>query len=114
MLSFVEWSELNEVLNAQQRRKRGIQMKRNRAKLQRGRKRARSKVASMGVLRKRATRQARRQVFKKYSKGKNPSDVNPAFRRALEMKVQKKKGLIKRKVRKLMPVKKKQDIARRR
>ena len=45
MLSFVEWAELDEVLTAQQRKKRGIQMKRNRAKLRRGRKRARQRVA---------------------------------------------------------------------
>ncbi len=114
MLSFVEWEELDEVLTAQQRKKRGIQMKRNRAKLRRGRKRARKRVAGLGILQKRAKRQARREVFRKLTSGKNPSDVNPAFRRAIELRVQKKQGLIKRKTKQLVRTKRKEDVARRR
>lgn len=116
MLSFKEWSDtdqLDEVLSAQQRRKRAIQLKRNRAKLRRGRKRSRVRVAGSGVLKRRAVRQARRDLFKRFSKGKNPSQVNPALRRALEIKVNQKKGMLKRKVKKLMPAKRKADIARR-
>jgi len=114
MLSFVEWAELDEVLTAQQRKKRGIQMKRNRAKLRRGRKRARQRVAGTGVLQRRAKRQARRDVFRKLTRGKNPSDVNPAFRRAIELRVKKKQGLIGRKTKQLVRVKKREDVARRR
>ena len=117
MLSFNEWVEevepLDEVLSAQQRRKRAIQMKRSKQKIKIGARKARARVASSKVLKRRAERQARRDVFKRFSKGKAPSQVNPALRRAIEMKVNKKKGLIKRKVRKLLPQKKKADIGRR-
>ena len=67
---FIKVSETpDEALNMQQRMKLARSLKKNKAKIAIGRKRAARKVASMDVLKKRAAKQARMTIMKKITKG---------------------------------------------
>lgn len=57
-------TDTSEALDASQRRKLAMRMKRNKARIAMGRKRAERKTANMDTLKKRAKRQARIQLLK--------------------------------------------------
>lgn len=78
-------------------------MKKIKAKLKLGRKRAMAKTANMGRLKKRANKAARLQFFKKLTKGQSPSDVSPARRIEIEKRLDKMKGRIQRVAVKMLP-----------
>ena len=108
MLSFksyipVHEEALQEVLNIQQRMKKKQAMRRNKAKIAMGRRRAARKMASAEVLKGRAQKQARNLIVKKILKTRNKADLSYGSRAALEKMVAKRKGAIDRIARKLLP-----------
>lgn len=108
MLSFrnyipVHEEAVEEALNIQQRMKRKQVMRRNKAKIALGRKRAARKMASAEVLQGRAKKQAKNIIIKKILKNRDKSDLSYGSRAALEKMVAKRKGAIDRLTRKLLP-----------
>lgn len=108
MLSFrnyipVHEEAVEEALNIQQRMKRKQVMRRNKAKIAIGRKRAARKMASAEVLQGRAKKQAKNIIIKKILKNRDKSDLSYGSRAALEKMVAKRKGAIDRLTRKLLP-----------
>ncbi len=94
---------LEEVLTIQQRMKKKQVMRRSKAKIAMGRKRAARKMASQDVLKGRAKKQARNLIVKKILKNRNKADLSYGSRAALEKMVAKRKGAIDRIARKLLP-----------
>ena len=108
MLSFksyipVHEEALQEVMSIQQRMKLKQSMRRNKAKIAMGRKRAARKMASAEVLKGRAQKQARNMIVKKILKTRNKADLSYGSRAALEKMVAKRKGAIDRIAKKLLP-----------
>ena len=108
MLSFksyipVHEEALQEVMSIQQRMKLKQSMRRNKAKIAMGRKRAARKMASAEVLKGRAQKQAKNLIIKKILKNKDKSDLSYGSRAALEKMVAKRKGAIDRIAKKLLP-----------
>lgn len=108
MISFksyipVHEEALQEVLSIQQRMKKKQAMRRNKAKIAIGRKRAARKMASADVLKRRAQKQARNLIVKKILKNKSKSDLSYGSRAALEKMVAKRRVAIDRIARKLLP-----------
>jgi|TARA_B100000035_G_scaffold120144_1_gene101986 hypothetical protein len=94
---------LEEVLTIQQRMKKKQVMRRSKAKIAMGRKRAARKMASQDVLKGRAKKQARNLIVKKILKNRSKADLSYGSRAALEKMVAKRKGAIERIARKLLP-----------
>jgi len=94
---------LEEVLTIQQRMKKKQVMRRSKAKIAMGRKRAARKMASQDVLKGRAKKQARNLIVKKILKNRSKADLSYGSRAALEKMVAKRKGAIDRIARKLLP-----------
>jgi hypothetical protein len=92
-----------EALNMQTRRKRGMDMRKNKNKLAMSRKRAMNRVANPERIKKRAKKQAMRDIYKKLSKGVSKSKMNPAKKAELEKRVARMKPRVNRMAKKLMP-----------
>ena len=108
MLSFksyipVHEEALQEVLTIQQRMKKKQVMRRNKAKIAMGRRRAARKMASAEVLKGRAQKQARNLIVKKILKTRNKADLSYGSRAALEKMVAKRRVAIDRIAKKLLP-----------
>ena len=104
--TFVEIYEetlVDEALNIQQRMKMKQSLRRNKAKIQLGRKRAARKMASAEVLKGRANKQAKNIIIKKILKNKQKGDLSYGGRVNLEKQVAKRKGAILRLAKKLLP-----------
>tara|TARA_B100000927_G_scaffold60446_1_gene47071 strand:+ start:9701 stop:10096 length:396 start_codon:yes stop_codon:yes gene_type:complete len=97
--------EVNELLTIQQRVKLKQAIRRNKAKIQMGAKRARRKIADLDTLRKRSIKQAKNVLIKKFLKNKSKQDLSYAARGALEKKLARPgaKNAIQRLARKLLP-----------
>tara|TARA_B100001057_G_C22136328_1_gene676455 strand:- start:47 stop:442 length:396 start_codon:yes stop_codon:yes gene_type:complete len=97
--------EVNELLTIQQRVKLKQAIRRNKAKIQMGAKRARRKIADLDTLRKRSVKQAKNVLIKKFLKNKSKQDLSYAARGALEKKLARPgaKSAIQRLARKLLP-----------
>ena len=67
--------DVEEALDFQQRRARSRAMKKNKAKIAMGRKRAAKRTAGTDRLKKRAEKGARSQIFKKLSKGVSKDEL---------------------------------------
>lgn len=104
----------DEALSVQQRRKLAISLKKNKAKIARGRKIAARKVANMDTLKKRARRQARKAIVKKITKGIDKSELSVARRAEIEKRVDKMGSKIDRIAKKLLPQVRKSELARKR
>ena len=106
----------SEALDASQRRKLAMRMKRNKARIAMGRKRAERKTANMDTLKKRAKRQARIQFAKKLTKGIPKGDLTVARRKEIEKRLDKPalKNRIDRVARKLIKTVRKQEMERKR
>lgn len=104
--------DTSEALSMQGRRALARAMKRNKAKIKMGRKRAMQKTATQDVILKRAQRQARNQIFQKLTKGMSRSELSPARRKEIESKIVKMKGRVAAITRKLIPQVRKADKAR--
>ena len=104
--------DTEEALSFQSRRALARAMKRNKAKLKMGRKRAMQKSATQQTLVKRAQKQARNQLFKKFSKGMSRSELTPQRRGEIEKKIAGMSTRITAIARKLLPDVRKMDKAR--
>lgn len=103
-----------EALTVQQRRKLARNLKKNKAKIARGRKIAARRVANMDTLKKRARRQARKAIVKKITKGIDKSELSVARRAEIEKRVGKMGSRIDRIAKKLLPTVRKSELARKR
>lgn len=90
-------------LSFQGRRALARAMKRRKSQLKISRRRAMQKTAGMDVLMKRAEKQARNQLFKKFSKDADRGDLTPQRRAEIEKKVAKAKTRVTTLARKLLP-----------
>ena len=108
--------DTSEALDASQRRKLAMRMKRNKARIAMGRKRAERKTANMDTLKKRAKRQARIQFAKKLTKGIPKGDLTVARRKEIEKRLDKPalKNRIDRVARKLIKTVRKHEMERKR
>jgi hypothetical protein len=101
--------ELEEVLDIQTRMKMKAAMRKNKAKIKLGRRRAERKLADTERLKKRARRKARNAILAKILKGKDKSELSYGARASIEKRVNKRAALIQRMARKLLPKVRKAD-----
>lgn len=95
--------EVTEALTLQQRVKRRMIFRKNRAKIMLGRERAKRRHANKDVLMQRATRQAKDMIARKLLSGKSKGEVSFADRARVEKLLAKRKNGIKRLAMKLLP-----------
>lgn len=81
--------ELSEALSRQQRRKRGIAMKKARFKIARGREKAKRKTASMEVLKKRARKAAINILKTKFAKSRRYADMSAGEKEIIDKRIEK-------------------------
>ena len=104
MKSFKEFAEeWQEAFTMQQRIKAKATFKKNKSKIELGRKKAAKKLASPEKLKARAEKQARNMIAKKILKDKDKDDLGFAGRQGLEKQLDKKKGAIHKLATKLLP-----------
>lgn len=106
----------DEALDMQQRRKLAQRMKRNKARIAMGRRRAERKVASMDKLKVRARKQARKMLAKKLTKGIDKSELSLARKKEIEKRLDKPQmqAKIARIARKSLPQVRKAELQRKR
>lgn len=102
----------DEAIDVAQRRKRAVRMKRFKSRIKLGQKKALARTATIPTIKKRARRQVRNQLFKKFSKGLSRSDTAPARRKEIEKRIERFSAFIDRNVKKIIPKVRKQDIER--
>ena len=112
----VNEEDATEALDMKQRLARGRSARKNKAKLAMGRKRAGRRIASLKVLKKRAARNARKQIAKRLTKGIAKADLSPARKREIEKRLDKPvfKVKINRLVKRTIKDIRKKEIARKR
>lgn len=117
-LKYSEMSEeeldLCEALDLRARMKLKQSIRKNKSKIAMGRKKAEKRVANPEKLKKRAQKQARREVEKKILKDKDKSELSFQQRAELEKRVNKRKDVINRIAKKLIPKVKKDELERKR
>ena len=95
---------IDEALNRQQRRARSIAFKRARFKIKRGREKAKRKVASMEVLKKRARKAAIGVLKQKFSKNRRYAELTSGEKEIIDKRIEKiNKKRIEAIARKLLP-----------
>tara|TARA_R110000796_G_scaffold115102_1_gene226991 strand:- start:1948 stop:2316 length:369 start_codon:yes stop_codon:yes gene_type:complete len=110
MKSFKDHSiEMDEAFTQAQRNKAKATFKKNKSKIALGKKKASKRLASPEKLKTKANKKARDIVTDKILKGKSKSDLSFAARQGLEKQVDKKKGMIGKLSKKLLPSIKKAD-----
>lgn len=102
----------NEALDMTQRLARGRMFKKNKAKIAMGRKRAQRKIASMDTLKKRARKAARNILLKKLTKDTPKDELSLSRRQDIEKRLEKKKNVIDKLSRKLLPQVRKKEMER--
>jgi len=113
MKSFKEHSdEVDEAFTQARRMKAKATFRKNKAKIELGRKKAAMKLASPEKLKAKADKKAREIVVQKLLKDKDKSELSFAARQDLEKRVDKKKGLIDKLSKKILPAVKKADRAK--
>ena len=95
--------DVDEALNFQQRRARARAMKKNKAKIAMGRRRAARKAADPKRLMKRARKAAISTLFKKLAKGQTRSDLPAGRRQEIEKRIEKMKPRVDKIARKMLP-----------
>ena len=80
--------DVDEALTMQQRIKKRRDMKRNKARIAIGRRRAKKKMANMKVIKKRSDRQARNAIAKKLTRGIPKRDLTPARKKEIEKRLE--------------------------
>lgn len=105
-----------EALDIQQRRKLAIRMKRHKARIAMGRKRAARKVANLDKLKVRSRKQARKMLAKKLSKGIDKGELSMARRKEIEKRLDKPQmqAKIARIARKNLPAVRRAEIEKKR
>lgn len=112
---FIEVVETpDEALNMQQRLKLARSLKKNKAKIAMGRKKAARRVANMDTLKKRAQKQARMTIMKKITKGVDKGELSMGRRQSIEKRLDKMKPKIQKLAKKLLPKVRKSEMARKR
>ena len=98
--------KLIEVLTPSQRQKRRRIMKNpsTQAKIKKARKKSAKRKQPPAVIKKRSIIKARKLLYLKLSKGRPPSEISPAEKFAMELKIAKKKKVIMRIAKKLYPM----------
>jgi|TARA_B100001094_G_scaffold307453_1_gene339160 uncharacterized NAD-dependent epimerase/dehydratase family protein len=104
----------DEALNVQQRMKLSRSLKKNKAKIAMGRKRAARKVANVDTLKKRAQKQARNQFLKKITKDVPKDELSLGRRQGIEKRLDKMKPKIDKLARKLLPQVRKGELEKKR
>ena len=102
----------DEALNIQQRLARSRSMKKAKARIAMGRRRAMRKMAGKDKLQKRARRAARTAILKKLTKDLPKSELNYARRQEIEKRLDKMKPRIDRLAKKMFPAIRKKEVAR--
>ena len=108
-----EVEEVDEVLSRTQRMKASQRMKRMSKRIQRAKQRALKRAPTMDVIQKRAQKQARTQMLKKWTRGQDKSELSIGRRAELEKRLKKSKTKVDRLAKKLVPQIRKQDRERR-
>jgi hypothetical protein len=112
-LRFKQFSESpDEALSMQQRMARSRAFKKNKAKIAIGRKKAARKIASLDVLKKRARKAAREVLLKKITKDIPKAELSMSRRQSIEKQLDKKKAVIDKLARKMIPQVRKAELAR--
>lgn len=111
--TYNEEVEVDEALTQSQRMKASQRMKKMSRRIQMAKKRAMKRAPSMDVLKKRANKQARNDLLKKWTRGQSKSDLSFGRRSELEKKLKKAKGKIDRNAKRLVPQMRKKDQERR-
>ena len=106
------FEEISEALTAVQRKKRSKIMQQKSAQIARKRERTMNKMAPLPKLKKRALKKARDILSKKILKDRDKNDLPLAGKEALEKKLDKKKAVIKRIAKKLLPTIKAKETER--
>ena len=109
---FFREAEVDEVASMATRMKMKAAMRKNKAKIALGRKKAAKKLASPEQLKKRAEKQAKNILIKKMLKDKSKGDLGMGARKEIEKKLAKKKGAIAKIAKKLLPMVKAKDRAK--
>ena len=110
---FIESAPATEALTMQQRLARARSLKKNKAKIAIGRKKAARKIADMETLKKRARKQARNLLLKKITKDIPKGELSFARRQSIEKQLDKKKAVVDKIAKKLLPKVRKAEIDRR-
>lgn len=108
-MQYATEDEVIEALSTQQRIKLKQAMRRNKARIAMGRRRASRRIATPEKLKKRAMRRARNQILKKILKGKSKSDLSYSTRASYEKMVNKRQTAINRIAKKILPQVRQQD-----
>jgi hypothetical protein len=95
--------ELEEVLDIQTRMKMKQSMRKNKAKIAMGRRRAARRIAGTEKLKKRAQRQARKAVMDKILKDRSKDELSYGARANIEKQVNRRATVIARMAKKLLP-----------
>lgn len=111
MQSFREYYT-KEAVSMATRMKMKASMRKNKAKIAIGRKKAMKRLASPEKLHKKSNKAARNLILKKILKDRDKSTLSYAARADIEKKLDKKKNAIKRLAKKLLPSIKKADRAK--
>ena len=104
---------LDEVLSFAARRKKSIEFRRRKQRLQRQRKLALMRPASLDRLRRRGRKSARDILTKRYYGGKSKSSMSAAQKSRVEKRLSQKKGAVKVISKRLLPSKRRLDVSRR-
>ena len=109
-----EVDSLDEVLSREQRRKKGLMMRKIRHKIKRGREKAKRKMASQDTLKKRARKSAIEVFKKKFSKQRRYADLSPGEKMQVDKRIAKiNKNRIEKMARKFLPIVKQKERDRR-
>lgn len=103
-----------EALNVVARMKLARSLRKNKAKIAMGRKKAERKVASQEVLMKRARKQARNTLMKKITKDIPKDELSMARKQEIEKRLDKMKPRIDKIAKKLLPVVRKKELEKKR
>ena len=104
----------DEALSMAQRRAKSRQMKKYRARLKVGRKKARMKIANQKVLNRRARKAARNAITKKLTKGIPKADLTPARKQEIERRLDKMGPRVTRLAKKMLPKLRQAEIGKKR
>ena len=113
MQESVEEEEVDEALSHSQRIKVSQRMKRMSKRIQIAKKRALKRAPTMDVLKKRAKKQAKKDMIKRWTRGQDKSDLSFGRRAELERKLKKMDAKIQRNAMRKMPELRKMDRERR-
>ena len=110
----VNEEDVDEALTLQQRQKKARIMKRLKSRIKLGRMRQKRKMADKGRLEKRARKQARTNLLKKITKGKDKKDLSFARRAELEKRLEKPsmKNRIDRLAKRMFPSIRRKEVQR--